>query len=331
MGGGGSKRSHKGIERRRRKLKLPDLPAPRSITDDDVDELDKLRANMRGTLWQFDKLLTERRNAIERKESLLFAIEDGINMTLDRGGQLPYDSDTKSERKPSAAGADRSSGCSRNDGEFRELRDVADNLNDSMGQGIAALQSRARDTKDAEGRLPQVQTVPLIRLKLFETLRNIDAESFKSYVLAHVLESRYLHLPTVYDMLGSSQLGSSDTRYRVFTLWMHEALGETAFQRGVIKIIFEYYKPFAVSPGGMRYRLALSGPYGDARIPSSYETLTDGKHGYPGAATDHRVHPWIQAVFARGFFARLQFDPRSPAPLRPFLHFFPPSAFPPFA
>mmetsp|Transcript_27473 Transcript_27473/g.44253 ORF Transcript_27473/g.44253 Transcript_27473/m.44253 type:complete len:310 (-) Transcript_27473:357-1286(-) len=155
------------------------------------------------------------------------------------------------------------------------------------------------DTADAERRLPLVQTVPLIRLKLFQSLRQIDAESFKNYVLAHVLESRHLHLPSVYDMLGSSQMSSADINSRVFTLWIHEALGETTFQRGVVQLIFEYFKPCAISPRGLRYELTLSGPYGDPRIPSNYETLVDEKHGFPGAATNHRIHPWIQAVFEK--------------------------------
>mmetsp|Transcript_27469 Transcript_27469/g.44236 ORF Transcript_27469/g.44236 Transcript_27469/m.44236 type:complete len:254 (-) Transcript_27469:357-1118(-) len=100
-------------------------------------------------------------------------------------------------------------------------------------------------------------------------------------------------------MLGSSQMSSADINSRVFTLWIHEALGETTFQRGVVQLIFEYFKPCAISPRGLRYELTLSGPYGDPRIPSNYETLVDEKHGFPGAATNHRIHPWIQAVFEK--------------------------------
>jgi len=300
MGSGQGKRKAKG---RRpgpgRRLNLPDIghvEVPEGEERDETDELDLLRAQMRVTMRNFDEVIKSRRHAIEKREALLYAIENGVRKTIERGGPSPLRErrDQRDDDAARSAGKENAKAGLANADEFPSAGAMAS----LMDRSIENLRARQKQIASGESAVSTVAGAPLVRLNIYHMIKDADPKMFKNLMLKHILRSRHFDAATMYDMMGAPNANSEGIDFDVFRLWIQEALGQDILRDGIVRIIYDYILPAqGVSPIGIRYELSLSSLYTDPALPQTYESLVDGKHGYPGVATNYSTSEYIQARF----------------------------------
>lgn len=121
----------------------------------------------------------------------------------------------------------------------------------------------------------------------------MDPYKLKRLLLCRILRDRNFNVPALYGMVGAEMLTEITEDFYAFRLRVHHALGEGALPDGVVHIIHGYYA-YGMARN-IPWRLTMSSTYGG--LPNNYATLTDGRHGYPGAATNSGGTQWIEARF----------------------------------
>eukprot|EP00470_Lotharella_oceanica_P003171 CAMPEP_0170174738 /NCGR_PEP_ID=MMETSP0040_2-20121228/7942_1 /TAXON_ID=641309 /ORGANISM="Lotharella oceanica, Strain CCMP622" /LENGTH=392 /DNA_ID=CAMNT_0010416499 /DNA_START=21 /DNA_END=1199 /DNA_ORIENTATION=+ len=265
------------------RLTLPDIPPQFVPINARVDELDLLRAELRNTLRRFDMLLDARRDSIERKENILFAIQGGSPALGVQPAPQPK-MEVMDVAKARTEIEDEAEG---------KMKNTATTMAQAMQKGMSVVKRRSQNVRTAEGQLQRVTATPRVRLSLYKSLQDAKAEDIKNFVLSHILEAPSVELSSLYKIMGGDVIPKEEVAFSEFRLWIHEAIGESTFPRGVIRIIHEYNG--SVSPQGLPYTFTQSSNY--AGLPNDYATLVDGKHGWPGAATNAGPMEWMQADF----------------------------------
>ncbi|GAB5356822.1 hypothetical protein AAMO2058_000321700 [Amorphochlora amoebiformis] len=275
---------------RPRRMYLPDIPVGlvmerKADEVEEVDRLDVLRNDLRTTMGKFDSLVAERMDEFDRKAAFLGSVQRGYIDSNKRG--VPALKETKGSPGDEKIVDDEEIYMLR---QMKTLGGAAVSITDEI---TSALKDRSSALKSGEKKLEIVVPTPMIRLRLHQFLQKEDAQVVKELLLSHVLASRQLYLSSLYAMLGGHNLLKADVNFHVFNLWMKDAVGDR-LNIEVKKIIYDYGGP--VNPQGMPYTFTMSTYY--AGLPNDYATLVDGRHGHPGAGTNHSTNEWMQAEFS---------------------------------
>mmetsp|Transcript_19406 Transcript_19406/g.47435 ORF Transcript_19406/g.47435 Transcript_19406/m.47435 type:complete len:368 (-) Transcript_19406:226-1329(-) len=236
-------------------------------------QLESVRANIRKDLRRFDVLLGARQESLRRKESLLGVLVPGQPSDRKR---LASSSSHNSPRDP--------------------LRRVAGSIGSAVNHAVSIAKARSVRIEEQESRLPSVEVTPMVRINLAAQLKNLKPAQIHAMLMGYILEEKKLHLPSVYGLMGTSVPPNTELKASIFIRWMENAIGDT-LPSYLLRIIFEYD---AQSPKGMEYQLQLSSLY--PSIANTYASVVDGRHGYPGAATNRGASQFIQAVFTEDVF-----------------------------
>eukprot|EP00469_Lotharella_globosa_P000839 CAMPEP_0167797000 /NCGR_PEP_ID=MMETSP0111_2-20121227/15389_1 /TAXON_ID=91324 /ORGANISM="Lotharella globosa, Strain CCCM811" /LENGTH=344 /DNA_ID=CAMNT_0007691013 /DNA_START=1 /DNA_END=1035 /DNA_ORIENTATION=- len=237
-------------------------------------ELEGIRANIKKDLMRFDALLGARQESLRRREALLGALVPG-EPTHKRKATMP--AHLKHPQDP--------------------LRTVGKSIGSDIDHAVTIAKLKSKELEGKESRLQVISATPMFRIKLVDQLESLSPYQVKAMLASYILEERVLDVSSAYKLMAANVLPHTELRASLFTRWMENAVGDI-FPPNLVRIIYEYH---AQSPKGVEFKLELSSLY--PSIANSYASVVDGKHGYPGAATNRGASQYIQAVFPEDVFA----------------------------